>query len=82
MTLPNAAHLVLPISSPPFTIPGGTTAVQSMVLKSAWESDTKAYLEYMHMQLALKKPNLTVHRYAIPQGHPKSGHQFDHTIST
>ena len=54
LTLPNAAVLVLPIAPAPFTIPAGTTAVQSMVLKSAWESDTKAYLEYMHMQLALK----------------------------
>ena len=54
MTLPNAAILVIPTAPAPFTLPPGTTAVQSLVLKSNWVSDTKIFLEYTQMQLALK----------------------------
>ena len=54
MTLPNSAPLLVPIAPPPFTVPPGTTAVQSMVLKTTWENDTKDFSEYMSMQLALK----------------------------
>ena len=54
MTLPNAAVLVIPTAPADFTLPPGTTAVQSMVLKSTWEDNTRIFLEYTHMQLALK----------------------------
>ena len=54
MTLPNAARLVIPIAPAVFTLPPGTTAVQSMVLKATWENETMIFLEYTQMQLALK----------------------------
>ena len=54
MTLPHAAALVTPIAPALFSVPPGTTAVQSMVLKSTWDNETKEFLEYTHMQLALK----------------------------
>ena len=55
LTLPNTtAPVTIPVSPPPFTVDTGTTAVQSMVVKSQWETETRAYLDYVQMQLAPK----------------------------
>ena len=54
LTLPTTNNVVFPTTPAPFTVAAGTTAVQSMIQKSQWETETKAYLEYVQMQLALK----------------------------
>ena len=53
-TLPNTEAVVVPVAPGPFNVPNGTTAVQSMIAKSQWDTDTKTYLEYVQMQLAIK----------------------------
>ena len=54
LTLPTTAAVNFPEPLAPFTVPVGTIAVQSIILKSQWEMATKAYLEYVQMQLALE----------------------------
>ena len=53
-TLPHTNAVVFPVAPAPFTVTPGTTAVQSLIAKSQWDTDTKAYLEYVQMELALK----------------------------
>ena len=53
-TLPHTEAVVVPVAPHPFTVPTGTTSVQSMIAKSQWDTDTKTYLEYVQMQLAIK----------------------------
>ena len=59
LTLPTTAAVNFSVSPAPFTVAAGTTAVQSMIQKSQWETYMKAYLEYMQMQLALKTQRST-----------------------
>ena len=54
LTLPHTGAVVVPVAPGPFNVPNGTTAVQSMIAKSQWDTDTKTYLEYVQMQLAIK----------------------------
>ena len=54
LTLPTPDAVVFPVAPAPFTVVAVTTAVQSMIQKSQWETETKAYLEYVQMQLVLK----------------------------
>ena len=55
ITLPNTtAPVTIPFSPLPFTIETGTTVVQYMVVRSQWETETRAYLECVQMQLVLK----------------------------
>ena len=53
-TLPHTEEVVVPVATQPFTVPIGTSAVQSMIEKSQWDTDTTTYLEYVQMQLAIK----------------------------
>ena len=46
-TLPHTEEVVVPVATQPFTVPIGTSAVQSMIEKSQWDTDMKMYLEYM-----------------------------------
>ena len=54
LTLPHTGAVVVPVPPGPFNVPNGTTAVQSMIAKSQWDTDTKTYLEYVQMQVAIK----------------------------
>ena len=54
LSLPNTLAVVFPIALAPFNTTAGTTAVQPMVLRYLLETETKAYLEYVQMQFALK----------------------------
>ena len=47
LTLPTTNAVVFPVAPAPFTVIAGTTKVQTMILKSKWETDLKAYLEYI-----------------------------------
>ena len=57
VVIPEATFLILsttdavnfPQPLAPFTVPVGTTGLQSMIIKSQWETDTKEYLEYAQM---------------------------------
>ena len=54
LTLLTTDAVVFPVAPAPFTIAASTMAVQSMIQKSQREMETKNYLEYVQMQLALK----------------------------
>ena len=58
LTLPITIVVVLPVAPAPFTVVSGTTSIQSMIQKSQWETETKAYLEYVQMHLILKNKYL------------------------
>ena len=54
LTLPHTEAVVVHIAPGPFNVLNGATAVQSMIAKSQWDTDTKTYLEFVQLQLAIK----------------------------
>ena len=53
-TLLHIEVVVVPTATPAFTVPVGTSSVQSMIAKSQWDTDTKTYQEYVQMKLAIE----------------------------
>ena len=47
LALPNTEAVVFPAAPPPFNVDPFTAAIQSMVHKSQWETDTRAHLEHL-----------------------------------
>ena len=60
LSLPTTETVVFPAAPAPFTVRAGTTQVKSMIQNSQRETESKAYLEYAQMHLALKT-HLTSH---------------------
>ena len=54
LTLSTTNVVVFPVTPAPFIVAVGMTAVQCMIQKSQRETEMKAYLEYVQMQIALK----------------------------